>query len=423
MKISPARIAAFDILLRVENDRAFSSVLLPAFEEGLLPADRGLCHELVLGTLRRQIYLDKVIDTLSGGKRLDMAVRIAVRLGLHQLLFLDRIPDHSAVNESVNLVQRAKKTSAKGFVNAMLRRVLREQLPVLNYADDLERLSVETSHPCWLLEKWTEEFGLEEAGLIADANNQFPAQAFRSIDGSSISVDRSIPSKFVEGCYLLGRDSDAASVVRSEELYFQDEGSQIVAAAVRVPAGGRFLDVCASPGGKTGYIGSHTRAGYVFAGDLYWQRLEMLRDNCRRQRVNAQIVQYNAESSLPFENSTFDAVFVDAPCSGTGTIRHNPEIRYFLEPEDIAMLANKQRAILNNASKLVTHGGSLVYSTCSLEIEEDEEICRQFLAEKGEFDLARPNVDQRFVTPDGFARTFPHRDGMDGFFIAEFRRR
>ena len=151
MKISPARIAAFDILLRVENDRAFSSVLLPAFEEGLSPADRGLCHELVLGTLRRQIYLDRAIDTLSHGKRLDIAVRVAVRLGLYQLLYLDRIPDHSAVNESVNLIQRAKKTSAKGFVNAILRRAVRE-LPAVNYADDLERLSVETSHPRWLLE-------------------------------------------------------------------------------------------------------------------------------------------------------------------------------------------------------------------------------------------------------------------------------
>jgi len=219
MKISPARIAAFDILLRVENDRAFSSVLLPAFEEGLSPADRGLCHELVLGTLRRQIYLDKVIDTLSDGKRLDVAVRIAIRLGLYQLLFLDRVPDHSAVNESVNLIQRAKKTSAKGFVNAILRRAVRE-LPALNYADDLERLSAETSHPRWLLEKWTAEFGWEETALIANANNQVPAQAFRSIDGSPISVDTSIPSKFVEGCYLVNRDNDAALIIGSDDLYF-----------------------------------------------------------------------------------------------------------------------------------------------------------------------------------------------------------
>ena len=422
MKISPARTAAFDVLLRIENDRAFSSVLLPAFEEALSQADRALCHELVLGTLRRQIYLDRVINTVSGGKRLDTAVRIVVRLGLYQLLYLDRIPDHSAVNESVNLIQRAKKTSAKGFVNAILRRAARE-LPALSYADDLERLSVETSHPRWLLEKWIGEFGWEEAALIAEANNQVPAQAFRSIDGSPISVGSSIPSKFVDGCFLLSRDSDAAQIIGSDDLYFQDEGSQMVAASVRVPAGGRFLDVCASPGGKTGFIASHTPAGSVFAGDLYWPRVEMLRYNCRRQRVDVQMIQYDAEKGLPFAVSSFESVFVDAPCSGTGTIRHNPEIRYFLQPTDFPILANKQRTILKNASKLVTHGGSLVYSTCSLESEENEQICGQFLDESGEFELVRPNIDQRFITPDRFGRTFPHRDGMDGFFIAEFRRR
>jgi 16S rRNA (cytosine967-C5)-methyltransferase len=421
MKISPARTAAFDVLLRIENDRAFSSVLLPAFEEGLSPADRALCHELVLGTLRRQIYLDRLIDTLSGGKRIDTAVRIAVRLGIYQLLYLDRIPDHSAVNESVNLIQRAKKTSAKGFVNAILRRAARE-LPALGHADDLHRLSVETSHPRWLLEKWIEEFGWDEAALIADANNQVPAQAFRSIDGRPVNVRSAIPSKFVEGCYLLSRDSDAAQIIGSDDLYFQDEGSQMVAAAVRVPAGGRFLDVCASPGGKTGYIASHAPDGYFIAGDLYWQRVEMLRENCRRQKVDVQVLQYDAENSLPFHDSSFQSVFVDAPCSGTGTIRHNPEIRYFLSPGDFPLLAKKQRAILKNASKLVTHGGSLIYSTCSLESGENEEICREFLDESNEFDLVRPNVPERFLTPDGFARTFPHRDGMDGFFIAEFHR-
>jgi len=422
MKISPARIAAFDVLLRVENDRAFSSVLLPAAEEGLSQADRALCHELVLGTLRRQIYLDKLIDSLSGGKRLDNAVRIAVRIGLYQLLFLDRIPDHSAVNESVNLIQKAKKTSAKGFVNAILRRAAREQLD-LKFLDRIEQLSVETSHPQWLLEKWIAEFGREKAGLIAAVNNQVPAQAFRSIDGRPIHVASSMPSKFVEGCYLLSRDMDASSIIGSDDIYFQDEGSQMVAAAVRVLAGGRFLDVCASPGGKTGYIASHTNARSIYAGDLYWQRVEMLSDNCRRQRADAQIVQYDAESSLPFQDSSFECVFVDAPCTGTGTIRHNPEIRYFLRPEDFAILAEKQRAILKNASKLVTHEGSLVYSTCSLEFEENEEICRTFLDESNEFGLVRPKVEEQFLTADGFARTFPHRDEMDGFFIAEFRRR
>src|SRR5437899_5316405 len=150
MNISPARVAAFDVLMRIKTERSFSSVLLPIHEENLSLPDRGLCHELTLGTLRRQIFLDKIIDQFAKGKKLDTAVRIAIRLGLYQLTFLDKIPAHAAINESVNLVQKAKKSSAKGFVNALLRRATREPI-VSDFVDDIERLSVETSHPRWLI--------------------------------------------------------------------------------------------------------------------------------------------------------------------------------------------------------------------------------------------------------------------------------
>src|SRR3954453_18800972 len=152
MSVSPARVAAFKVLLRIERDRAFSSVLLPEYEARLSPQDRGLCHELVLGTLRRQIYLDRVIAHFPKGKRLDLAVRIAIRLGLYQIFFLDRVPEHSAVNESVSLVQLAGKTSAKGFFSAFLRNAIR-QPPDLTYDDAIDRISVETSHPPWLIER------------------------------------------------------------------------------------------------------------------------------------------------------------------------------------------------------------------------------------------------------------------------------
>jgi len=148
-----------------------------------------------------------------------------------------------------------------------------------------------------------------------------------------------------------------------------------------------------------------------------------LRENCRRQGVDfVNIVQYDAERALPFADQAFDTVLVDAPCSGTGTIRHNPEIRYFLQPEDFAELQNKQLRILKNASKLVTRGGTLIYSTCSFEKEENEAVCEAFLRDTADFRLVKPNVPERFLTERGFARTFPQRDGMDGFFVAEFDR-
>ena len=430
MKISPARTAAFDVLLRIENERSFSSALLPQYEESLSAADSALCHELTLGSLRRQIYLDRLITHFAGSKKLDAAVRVAIRLGLYQLLFLDKIPDHAAINESVLLVKRAKKVSAKGFVNAVLRRATREK-PEFQYSDELDRISQETSHPQWLLEKWKDEFGIDLAELIATANNEIPKPVFR-LTRTLEEIDAGIRSNwsrsdFVEGCFAADRSSPELRLLEETgAIYFQDEASQMAARAITIPEGGSFLDVCAAPGGKTGLIAQRFERGLkvAFAGDFYWPRVEYLRDNCRRQGVGfVNVVQYDAVFGLPFKDEAFDSVFVDAPCSGTGTIRHNPEIRYFLGPDDFTELRSKQLTILKNASKLVKRGGSLVYSTCSLERQENESVALSFLDASADFELLRPGLDERFVTNDGFARTWPHRDSIDGFFIAAFRRK
>ncbi len=429
MNISPARTAAFDVLLRIENEKSFSSALLPLYEETLSAADAALCHELTLGSLRRQIYLDKLITHFAGSKKLDSAVRVAIRLGLYQLLFLDKIPDHAAINESVLLVKRAKKVSAKGFVNAVLRRSTRDK-PNFQYTDEIDRISQETSHPIWLLEKWRDDFGVDEAEMIANANNEIPRPTFRLTPFEEIDSEiRSNWSRsdFVDGCFAADRSSpDLRLLEENGAIYFQDEASQMAARAVEISDGGLFLDVCAAPGGKTGLIAKRFQGimKLAVAGDLYRLRVEYLRDNCRRQAADfVNVVQYDAIEGLPFANDGFDAVFVDAPCSGTGTIRHHPEIRYFLEPGDFSELSLKQLAILKNASKLVKRGGSLVYSTCSLEREENESVALNFLASDPDFELVRPAVDERFVTGDGFARTWPHRDGIDGFFISAFRKK
>ncbi len=430
MKISPARTAAFDILLRIERDRAYSSVLLPQFEADLPQIDRSLCHELVLGCLRRQIYLDRVISHFTKGKKTDTEVRIALRLALYQLYFLDRVPQYSAINESVNLVQRAKKTSAKGFVNAILRKAA-SATPDLSFADDLERLSVETSHPQWLLEKWITEFGFDETAKLAAANNLAANTAFRTLRDKSEEAERLIddsrPSKYVDNCYIaFPNEHRLFDLAERGEIYIQDEASQMVAQSVKVESGGRFLDVCAAPGGKTGLVARNFQndESLVIAGDLHLSRVKLLQENMKHQGVDfVQIVQYDAELPLPFAEESFDAVLVDAPCSGTGTIRHNPEIRYLLTENDLIELPRKQLNILKNASKLVRPGGSLIYSTCSLEIEENEAVCRQFIAGEHDFESVNPDVSEDFVTADGFAHTYPHRDEMDGFFIAQFNRK
>ena len=422
MKISPARLVAFEVLLRIETDRAFSSVLLPAVEERLSPADRGLCHELVLGVLRRQLYLDKIIESFAGSKKIDPEVRIALRLGGYQLLNLDKVPAYSAINESVSLVQKAKKTSAKGFVNAILRRVS-EKAPNISFTDDVERISIETSHPRWLVEKWAREFGDAEAGAIAIANNIVPKAAFRAT--SDVRLDGFEQSQFVKGCFIApSMTRELLEKAERDEIYFQDEASQMVGQAVATELGNTFLDVCAAPGGKTTQIARTTGRAMIVAGDIHKTRVAHLRDTSRRQRVGSiHVVQYDAATALPFADESFDTVFVDAPCTGTGTIRRNPEIRYFLKSGDFHELPQKQLAILKAASKLVTPGGRLVYSTCSLEIEENELVVDKFSSETTTFEKTVPTVPERFITADGFGRTFPHRDSMDGFFIAEFRRR
>ncbi len=430
MNISPARTAAFDILLRIEKEKAFTSVLLPMFEASLEQNDRRLCHELTLGTLRKQMLLDRFIDALTGGKKIDLEIRIALRMGVYQLYYLDKIPPYSAINESVNLVQRAKKTSAKGFVNAVLRRASREK-PELKFADEIEKTSVETSHPRWLIEKWTEAIGFSDASDLARANNDIAQLSFRFIgeiseEGRRI-LERSHPSEHVDGCYiLLSHDEKFFELAASGEIYIQDEASQMAAHAVRADDSQRILDVCASPGGKTGLIAGNLEGDskVVVAGDLHWTRVEYLKDNCRNQGAGfVHTVQYDAEKSLPFADETFDSILVDAPCSGTGTIRHNPELRYFIDAADLTELAAKQLTILNNASKLVRSGGELIYSTCSLEEVENESVAKSFLDANSSFQLVRPNVAERYMTDRGYARTWPQRDKMDGFFIAAFRKR
>ncbi len=421
MKISPSRIATFEILSKIETEKSFSSVLLPIYEEKLEAKDRGLCHELTLGTLRKQIYLDRVIEKLTNGKKIDSAIKIILRIALYQLIFLDKIPAHAAINDAVNLTQKAKKKSAKGFVNAVLRRFTRENIE-LEFSGEIEKLAVETSHPQWLVEKWIADFGFEETATLAAANNETPKPGFRLTAKTTDAVKDALENKNIKNEKAFLRE-----LAENGKIYFQDEGSQIVGNAVQLKENESFLDICAAPGSKATLVASKKEKGkrknLIVAGDFYWQRVKHLQENCRNQGVGfVNIVQYDAENALPFADESFDVILLDAPCSGTGTIRHNPEIRYFLQKKDFAELSGKQLKILCRASKQVKRGGRIIYSTCSLEKEENEEVVGKFLDENKDFRPINPQVDEVFLTRQGFARTFPQRDKMDGFFIAVFEK-
>ena len=423
-KVSPARWAAFEILQKVEAG-VFSSVLLAADDHRLEPHDRGLCHELVLGVLRWQFYLDKIIEHYSNRKikSLDPAVAIALRLGLYQLRFLKRIPASAAVNESVKLVEAVRLSSARAFVNAILRRAGREPDydPAESISDPIERIAVATSHPLWLIERWANSFGLEEAEKFARANNEIPAVAFRIVkskaDESDILAKLSMAGLTVEQSAVAAnawRTSSGSPLLRAladtGQIYLQDEASQLVAETVAALGGQCVLDLCSAPGGKTTLIAERTGA-LVVASDISARRLDtVIKSVAGQQLERVSPMLLNASRSLPFQPGSFDTVLVDAPCSGTGTLRHNPEIRWRITGKDIAGLAYQQVHFLTNAAKVVKRGGHLVYSTCSVETEENEDVIGRFL-----------EITEKFK-PAGTVRTWPHRDGTDGFFMTVFER-
>ena len=439
-KISPARRAAFDILRRVEEGGAYASYLLATKAEELQSIDRALTHELVMGVLRRQLWLDHLITHCAGrdATRLDPPVRIALRLGLYQLRFMSRVPPSAAVNESVNLVKRARMRSAEALVNAVLRRATREPDydPKAAISDQVERLSLETSHPVWLVQRWIENWGLDEAAAFAHANNEAAPTAFRIVNARACETEiieslrtagaTLTPSPVTPGAWRSSGASQVVNKLRGEgRIYIQDEASQLVAQVLGVQAGEKVLDVCAAPGGKSTHIADLAGpTAIVIAGDIHSHRLLTIMAAAELQGLaNIHCVAHDAQQSLPFESSKFDRVLVDAPCTGTGTLRRNPEIRWRITAADIEDLARRQLAILRNAARMVKTGGRLVYSTCSVEIEENEQVINRLTSEFADFRPINLTIDSSLLTGSNIARVWPHRTGADGFFIAAFERK
>lgn len=438
--VSPARRAAFNILRRVEEEGAYASVLLATSEREMRADDRALCYELVLGVLRWQLWLDALIEHYAGRRAasLDAPVRRALRLGLYQLRFLTRIPASAVVNESVNLAHVARLRSAAPFINAVLRRATREPEydPAADIADPVERLAIETSHPAWLVARWIKAFGAKETEAFARVNNEAPPTAFRVVTrqasekevldelqtaGGILSRSEIAPDAW----RIEGASATLQKLAREGKVYLQDEASQLVAHVVDAQANDRVLDVCAAPGSKTTHIVARTPILSLFvAGDLHEQRARrVMKAGAQQGAEHLSVIVHDAESSLPFAAGSFDRVLVDAPCAGTGTLRRNPEIRWRISADDILDLSLRQQRILANAAQMVRPGGKLIYSTCSVEDEENEDVVARFLNHHDIFKQVRVNAPLALQSVNGAARTWPQKCGADGFFIASFERR
>jgi 16S rRNA (cytosine967-C5)-methyltransferase len=440
MPVSPARHAAFSILRQVESGKEFANTLLQGREfSALSEADRALGTELVMGVLRRQEELDQAIKKLSGrhAVSLDREVAIALRLGLYQMLFLDRIPHSAAVNESVELVKLARKRSAAGFVNAVLRKCSGAQRGPAVANPNL---------PGWLLERWAKNFGEEQALELAAASTLRPPTCLRvSGWGTSIeAVEKELAEDDVaahRGRFALhsllvesGRVKKSRAWLEGR-VVIQDEGSQLVAELLNVKPGMSVLDVCAAPGMKMIQIAESLVQGTILALDSSRARLKTL-EQLAKGHIPAGVrleTQWADAACGQLPKGPFDAVLADVPCTGTGTLARNPEIKHRLNPGDLKRLHGIQVRILQNALAVLAPGGRLVYSTCSLEPEENEEVVAEALGTVVGFHLLStaelrsefPHLADFFKDP-GYFRTLSRRadwDRMDGFFAASIVRR
>jgi 16S rRNA (cytosine967-C5)-methyltransferase len=444
-EISPARKAAFSVLLAVERGHSHSDDLLRAKAINALSiADRNLATALVLGVLRWQIRLDHLVQSLlkRPNAKLDAEILIALRLGAFQILHMDRIPARAAIDESVEMAKRAGHRFASGMVNAVLRKL--GGAPSMNFSEESPAdLALAEAHPVWIVERWASFYGLEAARGICRHGQTQPAQAIR-IDGADVESEIAEAGVAFDSGELL----TAARTVNSGDLTcsiafhegrvrIQDEGSQLIAeiaAADLKPSGGRILDACAAPGGKTLILAQRNPLTRILACESSPPRLEQLRQ--RLASLAGRIECRLADVTALAEDAAFDLVLADVPCSGTGTLGRNPEIRHRLRLDDLARQSERQRAILAAALRTVRPGGRVVYSTCSLEPEENEQVvaavpdARQISLQsvleslKSAAILTATGADrlQSSLTREGALRLLPGTFRTDGFFVALIER-
>lgn len=428
---------AFEILERVESAGAFASVLLERRSSRLADGrEAGLARELVLGVLRQQAALDHAIGLVAGRdlRTIEAPVRVALRIGAYQILFLDRVPAFAAVDSTVALVKAGGRRRAAGFVNAVLRGIARQGgrlLPPEPAEGDVAAAALRHSHPVWWVERLVARLGWAEALALLAADNR-PAPTVIRVNGRACDVDRLSAELGAEGlaterCGLVPealRVRGAAQTTRAfaeGRFWIQDEASQLVpllfgAGAVAV------ADVCAAPGGKSMVLSDRFPQARRVACDRHPGRAAAMKRSLARAGMNdvAVVVADLAACAPPFAPGSFDRVLVDAPCTGTGTLRRHPEIRWRLRASDPSRLAEVQLAILRSASTLVAPGGQLVYSVCSLEPEEGAGVVEAFLGAERSFSTADasanlPAAARALIDRDGFLTTSPADGGLDGF--------
>lgn len=437
-----SRELAFKTLYDIERNKNYSNISINKNFKNVNISDqeKGLATELIYGIIENKYYLNYIIDKLSKikSKKMSTYVKISLWLGIYQILFLDSIKDHAAVNESVNLIKKYDKKSS-GFVNAILRNVLRQKDSIMEIKDkDInDELSIKYSYNPWIVEKWIKDFGQDFTEDLLDANAEKPNLYIRT-NTLKISRDELIGKLAKEGikCTKVNGIDEAIMVqnlknIEGNELFklgyftIQDISSMLVGKIANPEKDSKVLDICSAPGGKTTHVATiMENTGQVIARDVFDHKLKLIKSTVNRLGLTNVSIE-NRDALKLDDNSIdkFDYVLADVPCSGLGIIRRKPEIK-FKEASELSGLPDIQSKILNNASKYVKENGTLIYSTCTIHDEENIDVVEQFLKENKNFELVPiENINIDLDNQEkGYIKIYPNIHGMDGFFIAKLKR-
>ena len=437
-----SRELAFKTLYDIERNKNYSNISINKNFKNVNISDqeKGLATELIYGIIENKYYLNYIIDKLAKikSKKMSTYVKISLWLGIYQILFLDSIKDHAAVNESVNLIKKYDKKSS-GFVNAILRNVLRQKDSIMEIKDKeiKDELSIKYSYNPWIVEKWIKDFGQEFTEDLLDANAEKPNLYIRT-NTLKISRDELIGKLAKEGikCTKVNGIDEAIMVqnlknIEGNELFklgyftIQDISSMLVGKIANPEKDSKVLDICSAPGGKTTHVATiMENTGQVIARDVFDHKLKLIKSTVNRLGLTNVSIE-NRDALKLDDNSIdkFDYVLADVPCSGLGIIRRKPEIK-FKEASELSGLPDIQSKILNNASKYVKENGTLIYSTCTIHDEENIDVVEQFLKENKNFELVPiENINIDLDNQEkGYIKIYPNIHGMDGFFIAKLKR-
>ena len=437
-----ARATALRVLVSCRNNGAWADAALKAqiSRDGLSGPDAALCSRIVYGVMQHQMLLDFYIGAYCSQKpdHLQPPLLEILRIGAYQILFLDKIPDSAAVNTSVELAKLSKRGQASGLVNAVLRKLSQNKkaLPPVPERDDVQRLSIQYSHPKWFVKRLVSLLGREEAERFLACDNQIAPITVQvnplkttlealteELQQAGISVQ---PHSWVPDCLELSGTGDLAALpsFREGKFLVQDPAARLVSLIAGIRPGQKVLDVCAAPGGKSlSAAFAMAGNGSIVACDLHENKLKRIQESADRLGVN--IITTQAADGRVFRpewEASFDTVLVDAPCSGLGIIRKKPDTRY-KKADDLFTLPVVQAAILDNAARYVRPGGTLVYSTCTILPEENEQVTEAFLAEHADFGLEPFELPLPVGKSDGSLTLWPQRHDTDGFYICRMTRR